>query len=164
MLFYILQKVLKSFICFKDVTIENNMMSFLILPQIFSWLHCWWYENKMVPFWACTLLFFLFHENLSVASCVMSWSRQRHNNAMKILYLQNKERRMEMDMPLLWTFSESCRSHELFDISMRCSQENKSVVMEYKIKPPITLKLRAQTFFMWWIFLWQTTRYNFKLL
>jgi hypothetical protein len=36
--------------------------------------------------------------------------------------------------------------------------------MEYKIKTPITLKLRAQTFFMWWIFLWQTTRYNFKLL
>jgi len=41
---------------------------------------------------------------------------------------------MEMDMPLLWTFSESCQSHELFDISMRFSQENKSVVMEWKIK------------------------------
>jgi len=42
---------------------------------------------------------------------------------------------MEMDMPLLWTFSESCRSHELFDVSVRRSQENKSVVMECKIKP-----------------------------
>jgi len=42
---------------------------------------------------------------------------------------------MEMDIPLLWTFSESCQSLELFDISMRFIQENKSVGMESKIKP-----------------------------
>ena len=41
---------------------------------------------------------------------------------------------MAVDMPLLWTFSGSCWSHELFDVSLRFSQENKSVIMECKIK------------------------------
>jgi hypothetical protein len=48
-----------------------------------------------------------------------------------------------MDKPVLWTFSESCQSHELFDIFMRFSQENKSVIFECKNETPITLKFRA---------------------
>jgi hypothetical protein len=52
---------------------------------------------------------------------------------MNILYPQGKKDGNGHAITLDF-ISESCQSQELFDISMRFSQENKSVVMEGKIK------------------------------